>query len=259
MITTEDDSLMTQHGLSTAVDTLDVCESWTGNDYVYQAVELGSSENIPGFEEEIQTVMYQSGYVSGYAATGELISQPSSVGPTAFDFLYADEPTRQASYDYPYYGISSPDPSVCTTCLQIQAGSKPAKIPPATSTVQGDTIGVPRFTRHGIMRLGVRALIDKSEEIGPSIEGYRRFRMTNGTKTTVRAIHPLSQLLMSEEFSEPEGTMRVLHTWTRVPGGYVKDRSTYSSTEQIDGREIRGAGKILFTNVRVTDPRFPVP
>ncbi len=254
MITTEDDSLMTEHGLSTAVDTLDICESWTGNDYVYQAVELGSSERIPGFEEDVQTVMYQSGYVNGYAATGELASQPSSVGPTAFDFLYADEPTRQASYDYPYYGVSSPDPSACITCLQIQSGNKPE-----TSSAQTDTIGVPKFKRHGIARLGVRALIDQSEEISPSIEGHRRFKMTTGAKTAVRAIHPLSQLLMSEEFAEPKGTMRVSHAWKRVPGGYVKDRSKYSSTEQIDGREIRGAGEIVFRNVRVADTRFSVP
>lgn len=113
MITSEQDSLMAPYGIGFTSDTVDVCESWTGSDYTYTATGAGSSDNVPGFASEVQSAEYQSGYITGYASDGSAATQPVSAGGTSFDFLYADDATRQASYDYPYYGVSSPDPSAC--------------------------------------------------------------------------------------------------------------------------------------------------
>jgi hypothetical protein len=261
MITTEHDSLMTQHGLPSAVDTVDVCEDWTGTDYVYQAVTAGSSENIPGFTDTVQTIMYQGGYVTGYSATGELAAEPNSVGPTAFDFLYADNATRQASYDDPYYGVGSSDPCP-PVCPEMAANSSLSQEPARARTVRagsGDTTEIepPRFVRHSLSRRGVRALVDDAVELSLSSEGYRRFRTISGEKTTVRSVHPVTQLLMVEEFSEPQGSMRVTHAWSRVSRGYVRNHTDYSNVERIDGRELRSWGRIVFQNVRVSNPRFP--
>jgi hypothetical protein len=37
MISSEEDSLMAPYGIPNTVDTVDVCEAWTGSDYAYQA------------------------------------------------------------------------------------------------------------------------------------------------------------------------------------------------------------------------------
>ncbi len=113
MVSSEQDDLMSQDGVPNTVDTVDVCEQWTGNDYAYQATAVGSSDNVPGFVDSVQTVTYQNGSAAGYTQSANAAAPASPVGSTAFDMLFADDPTRQASYDYPYYGISSPDPSTC--------------------------------------------------------------------------------------------------------------------------------------------------
>lgn len=250
MTITEHDSLMTQHGLPTLVDTVDVCESWTGSDYDYQAIGVGSSDNIPGFIDDVQTIVYEGGQVTGYAMTGEASAEPSGVGSTAFDFLLADDATRQASYDDPYYGVSSPDPNACTTCLQVVQSSRDDDAG-AGSAILGDTL--PKFSKHGLSRRGVRALVENAVEIGRSSDGYRQFRTVIGETTIVRGVHPGTQLLMTEELTEPEEAMRVTHTWSRVPGGYVRAHSEFSTSERINGKNYVSSARIVFQNVQVTD------
>ncbi|HST08151.1 MAG TPA: hypothetical protein VLJ83_08255, partial [Gemmatimonadaceae bacterium] len=58
VITDETDSLMAAYGIATTSDTVDVCESWTGSDYDYQVSGAGSSDNVPGFADTVQTVAY---------------------------------------------------------------------------------------------------------------------------------------------------------------------------------------------------------
>lgn len=125
MISTEEDTLMTPYGIANTVDTVDICETWTGSDYAYQATEVGSSDNIPELPDDIQTSTYENGYVTGYSGSGSPTATASSVGATAFDFLYADDATRQASYDYPYYGVASPDPTVVLMSLVAGVDLKP--------------------------------------------------------------------------------------------------------------------------------------
>lgn len=46
MISTDDDSLMAPYDIMRTVDTVDVCENWTGSDYAYEARMVGSSDNV---------------------------------------------------------------------------------------------------------------------------------------------------------------------------------------------------------------------
>jgi hypothetical protein len=254
---------MSAYGIGSTSDTVDVCESWTGSDYDYQATGVGSSDNVPGFADTVQTVAYQSGYVTGYTMSGASASDPGSVGSTSFDFVNADNPTRQASYDDPFYGVSSHDPSTCLQPPCPVTVRVPGTPPPEPSSglapprVHLDLLQDTLFTRHGLSRRGVRALVNASEEITPSSQGYRRFRAITGDVTTVRSIDPVTQLLMTEELISSKETMTVTHKWIKVVGGYVKDRSDYVSLEKIDGRQIRNFGSVQLKNVRISDTAYP--
>lgn len=251
MVATEVDSLLAPYGITQSVDTVDVCESWTGSDYQYQALAVGSSDNLPDLDA-VQTIMYDgAGNVAGYDASGSVSAPADAVGPTAFDFLYADDATKQASYDYPYYGVASPDPYT-STCPQ-----EPCAAMSVSANVETIADTVRRFARHGLTRRGVRALVDAAEEISRSSEGYRRFRSVRATETITWNIDPKTQLVMAELRAGPADTMVTRHTWKKVPGGYVRTRSESESIEVIAGRKIRNRTELAFKRVRVTDPKFP--
>lgn len=261
VISDETDSLMVAYGIGQTSDTVDVCESWTGSDYDYQVSGAGSSDNIPGFGDTVQTVTYQGGYVTGYTQSGASAADPSPVGSTSFDFVNADNPTRQASNDDPYYGISSHDPDTCVqlpcpVMLRAQDTSQPGSTSAPNRTSANLSGQDTLFTRYGLSRRGVRALVNESEEITRSPLGYRRFRAIHGDMTIVRSIDPITQLLMSEELTSPKESMNVSHKWTKVVGGYLMDRSDYVSVETINGKQIRSFGSVRLTNVQVSDPAY---
>jgi len=255
VIATDDDSLMAAYGIMRTVDTVDVCESWTGSDYQWEGRGVGSSDNFPELVDDIQSVSYDAGYVVGYGSSGSQAVPPVEAGPTSFDYMYADESTRQASYDYPYYGVSSPDPAACTdplSCPALSIGPAPSS---ATSAPKAAIPGVP-FSRHGLTRVGVRALVDGADEIAPSREGFRRFRKIAGNETTIFSVDPRTQLLVADEVASASDTTWTRHSWTRVAGGYVRSRTDMESVEVITGRRIRNRTTIVLENVRVTDPRY---
>ena len=270
MISTEQDDLMTPYGIPNTVDTVDVCEAWTGSDYAYQATAIGSSDNVPGFVDSVQTITYQSGNVTGYTQSANAAAPASPVGASSFDMLYADNSTRQASYDYPYYGISSPDPA---TCIQppcpVQSLNTTARLTDGTTTPGDATTAsnaptpsasgnvVPQFAKHGLLRRGVRALVDDADEIARSKEGYRRFRVVHKGETIVRSIDPKTQLLMAEESDGPADTMFTTHVWTQVAGGYVRNHSDFETVEQVNGKRLRSRTRVAFQKVRISDPAFP--
>ena len=264
-ITDETDSLMTAYGIGSSSDTVNVCESWTGSDYDYQVAGAGSSDNVPGFADTVQTVAYQSAYLNGYTQSGAPAADPTNVG-TLFDFVVADNPTRQASYDEPYYGVSSHDPNACTQppCPVMSRASQPPTASSSSKSTPPQSrpdvlVGIvdTLFTRHGLSRRGVRALVNESEEITRSAQGYRRFRMVTAGMTVVRSIDPLTQLLMAEQSDSAGNSMAVTHRWTKVVGGYLLDRSDYVSVETIGGRQVRSFGSVRIRNTRISDPAYP--
>lgn len=254
MIATDDDSLMAPYGVGTTIDTVDVCETWTGSDYQYQAVAVGSSDDIPD-RDAVQSLAYDAANLTGYDASGAESAPASDVGPTSFDFMYADESTRQASYDYPYYGVASPDPSTCLVepCPSMSRGAREG------STMQLAPVdSLPRFARHGLTRRGVRALVESSDEITRSSDGHRRFRAVLGTETIIRSIDPVTQLLVGEVWIGMADTMTTTHVWKRVVGGYVRERSESATVEIVDAKKVRSSSVVTFHAVRVADPKFPL-
>lgn len=247
MIAQDYDELMAPYGIATTTDTVDVCETWTGSDYQYQAVGVGSSDDVPE-KDAVQSLTYSAGNLTGYDISGAESAPASEVGPTSFDFMYADQSTRQASYDYPYYGVASPGcPQTCA--IQTSLGSNSDLAGPADAFAQ--------YTRHGLTRLGVRAIVDASEEISRSPGGDRRFRATRGSETILRTVDPRTELIMTETWSTPADTIVTRHTWKRVAGGYVRERSESEIVETVAGRKVRGRSLVVFKGVQVRDPKFP--
>lgn len=271
LISTEQDSLMTQYGIPNTVDTVDVCEAWTGSDYSYQATAVGSSDNVPGFVDSVQTVTYQGGSVTGYTESANAAAPASPVGSTAFDMLFADSSTRLASLDYPYYGVSSPgvvstDPRLCRPLVICLDSTPRDSILASRSTMAANSalvpsasrnVAPPRFAKHGLLRHGLRALVDDADEIAPSKEGYRRFRAVHGKETIVRSIDPNTQLLVAEESDGPSDTTFTNHVWAHTAGGYVRDHSDLETIETVNGKKLRNHTRIVFQKVRISDPAFP--
>jgi hypothetical protein len=269
MITNEQDSLMAPYGIPNSVDTVDVCEMWTGADYQYQATPVGSSDDFPQLVDSVQTVIYNAGYIVGYTPSGNTAAQQSPVGSTAFDFLSADQATRQASYDYPYYGVSSPDPNAClqppcpdmivNSGLEWGTTASPGSSTPSASsgsTPAASKATSPQFLKHRLDRMGVRALVDASVEIAPSSQGFRRFRSVHGDETLIRSVDPKTQLIVGEESLRPADTMTTTNYWTRVAGGHVREHSEVKIVEIIDGKKVRGKTRITFQRVRIRDPKY---
>src|SRR5436190_1567201 len=167
MIAVDSDSLMAPYGLPSVVDTVDVCEAWTGSDYTYQATLAGSADNIPNYPDTMPTVTYDAGYLVGYDAANNVSSEASSASGTSFDFLVADASTKAASFDYPYYALSSPDPTP-SSCIQppcpvMMRSALPSSVAATQSSVSSD--------HHGLSRRGFRALVDSAVELSPSSNG----------------------------------------------------------------------------------------
>ena len=248
MITEDVDSLMTPYGLPASIDTIDVCETWTGNDYSYQGTAVGSSDDVPPFVDSVQTTIYQNGYVTGYTQLGTPAAPATPVGSTEFASINASSALIQASYDYPYYGVSSPAPDACT--------SPPCPIYQRLSGDLSSVAATPQFSRHGLSRHGIRALVDGAEEIAPSQNGNRRFRSFENNATIIRSIDPKTQLLVAEESAAPADSSEATHVWTQVPGGYVREHTDIQSVEHIGGKRIRNRTTIRFQRVQITDPAF---
>lgn len=75
-----------------------------------------------------------------------------------------------------------------------------------------------------------------------------------GDETVTWSVDPVSQLLVGEESWGPSDTTRGVHTWARVAGGYVRERSVFETVERIAGRRVRSTVTLRFANVRVSDP-----
>lgn len=261
-ITAETDSLMAQYGIPPQADTVAVCETYLAGDYRLSFQTTGTSENaLPDFADNTETVKYDAGAITGHAADGSPVEAPIEAGPTVFDFMYADQATRDAAQDDPYYGMRSPESSGCADPKQVVcdpgAGyslSPSYSVTPsgATSTAAADTgAGNKKFTKYGLKRKGVRALVNDKEEIGRSPEGHRRFQKQTGEETLVITLDAKTELLVGEETTGPKGTLKAKHAWAKVKGGYVRERTDIEETELIGGKEYRNRATIQYRNVRV--------
>jgi len=251
MIAVDSDSLMAPYGIPSVVDTVDICESWTGSDYTYQATLAGSADNVALFPDTIPVVAYQNGYITAYDAANNISSDATSAGGTSFDFVKADASTKQASFDYPYYAISSPDPTP-SSCIQAPC---PAMLRSAPQSAARDEQAMPP-DHHGLRRRGFRVLVDSAAELPPSADGLRRFRSLRGNRDYIRSIDPKTELLVAEEEWSSTDTSRITHTWRKVPNGYIRQHSDIESVDLVNGRWVREHSQIDFTKVHIHDKTF---
>ena len=258
MVVTDEDAVMAQYGIPAKTDTARICETWTGNDYVVRSTVAspGAAGGDAWYDPDTASaVLYEGGTIRGYAADGGVVGDPATVGPTAFDFMYADDATRQASYDDPYYGVYStggdgggcddPTQRICMSAAPVHGPSLSVAVAP---TAAADTAPA-RFGKHGLKRRGTRALVDASTEIGRSAEGHRRFRKVRGDTETVLTIDAQTELLVGEETRGPHGTTRAKHSWKKIKDGYARERTDVEDEEVVNGRTFRGRTSIQFYGV----------
>jgi len=249
-VVTAEDALLAAYGIPATTDTVRVCETWTGSDYVVDAERVGVPNDAWHDADSTQTVHYAGGQITGSAADGGPVGDPIAVGPTAFDFMSADQATRQASYDSPYYGVyatdgsggcADPEEIVCT------AGETSYARTHHTALASADT--GKKFAKHGLKRRGVRALVDDKQEVGRSPEGHRKFRKVVGDTEVTLTLDPQTELLVGEETKSPRGTTRAKHTWKRIKGAHVRARTEVEDTEVASGQTLTNRTSIQLLDV----------
>lgn len=245
-VTTEQDSVLQAYGYPPTSDTVFVCETWTGSDYAVRTQLVGSSEFQRNVRDTVRTVNYQGGVVTGYDSLGAmtgggagLLVGTNSPTPTVFSFIGADSATVQASYDAPYYAISSPPSGT--------------SIAPVAATSPGHSQSVPpSFARHGLTRRGVRALLDPLLEIDRSAEGNRRFVKTLNGEETIYSVDSASELLVGEETKTANGDrIRTAHTWRRGVSGWVRAKSETVNEELVNGVLFKSYSVTTIANVQI--------
>ena len=248
----QDSLLMARFGGPPTVDTVTVCETWTGSDYVVTTKVLGSSEMSRGVRDTLRQLTYQSGGITGFDSTGLGITDgPVNVSngatqPTVFSLVGADSATQAASYDAPYYAIYAPAEGTETYY----------SLAPAASVRMAGSVAVTvdttkRYTRHGLSRRGVRALVEDADEIDRGPDGSRRFRKRKGPEETVYLVDPVTELLLGEDSDTPSGRAATRHYWKTVANGFVRDRTETVSVDVIDGRTYRGRLITIYSDVRI--------
>jgi hypothetical protein len=282
LITNEDDSVMAQYGLPNIQDTSNVCESWSGSDYIAHEQDVGSADNIAGFADTVQGVGYDAGAFSCFDASGNMIDAPQTETTNSFDLLAADQALRDASFDDPFYGIRAnglcktggcplqlrlgePAPGdsgaagpvdcggyiICGPRRSIHSGWRPRGASRTPAMLAVTRLDSSRFRRHGLSRGGVRALVDASEELEGTPEGDRQFRHIAGQDTVIHTLHGRYQLLVREEHRGPGGRSVAKHFWLMLVDGFVRDHSELEDTEQLQGRTVTSRATIRFVNVVV--------
>lgn len=256
MVTYEQDSLAALYGIPATQDTVDICETWTGSDYTHSAVGVGSSENLVSVPDTVQIVTYAAGVQTGLDAAGGDVNATQSAGATLFDYMNADQATIQASYDDPYYGIAggSTTGPYCDDPTACSAGTN-AKTPANAPSLSAAPSPTEKFTRHGLARRGVRALVDDMDEIDRAPDGGRRFRKMRGADEVTLTVAPGTQLLVGEETRQANGAVTTVHhSWRQSTGGWVRQRTDVYDEEIAHGQRFQNHSVIQFLNVQL-DPR----
>lgn len=235
---TEDDPELAAFGMPAQyTDVTDVCETWTGSDYTVSATEASSTLDEPSTTEDVARVDYANGQLQPIGSAGGL-SSPFGVGPTAFDMVTATSEQVQASIDEPYYAVYAydpcPPPNGCNGQFNVLADSAPS----------GQAA---RYTKHGLKRRGVRALLEQAQELSRSPDGQRRFEIAKDGKRWLWLVDPVTELIDREEYSDSAISVVASHRWSKVAGGHKKDRTDVDFTERVGGRT-----QTTRTTIRIT-------
>lgn len=164
-VITAHDEEFAEYGVADRVDTVQVCETWTGSDYDFQVRTTGSSDELAGFPDSIATVQYRAGHVAGFAKTGESVTAPGEVGATSFDFVTAEPVQVSASYSDPYYAVLANEDPGSGGDDGGGGGDCGQSCQPSVSIAGGSGVG------HGVRRRALRAVLAAHHEIEKSPEG----------------------------------------------------------------------------------------
>jgi hypothetical protein len=207
---------------------------------------VGSSEFDVVVRDTVEQVSYANGTISGFDASGAIVDGTTGVGGsganagTAFGFMTADSATRKASFDAPYYAISSASPS-----LSISANSVSLSVSASTDTTT-------KYHKKGLSRHGVRALVDAMEEIAPSPEGNRRFRTTRADAEEIVSVDPVSELIVGEETHYRDGNIVIAkHRWAPTADGWVRTQTDVDSEERAHDQVFPSHSTIKYVSVRI--------
>ena len=239
VITQTSDAELAEYGVEPLTDTASVCQTWTGSDYKVEVTQIGSSEPVSDFSEDIVTAVYQNGATTAYDTYGSYAESQPDVGPTGFEFVAATEEEKQASYSDPYYGVmASSDPACAVPPCALQNSG------PVDATVAG--VG-----SQNLRRPALRALLKGKDEIRRSLEGYRQFRqiLPTGDQVTI-SLDPDTELIRRQEIRNVRGRIVAELNWSRVREKYVRDRMDVVSEEMINGRPVVSRTTILLKDVR---------
>ena len=271
MIIADTDSLTDQFYQVPLTDTLDICETWTGSDYVHNVHNVGSSERLQALVNPLMDTHYDAGFITGSAVDGSQQTSAAAVGGTAFDFVLADQAAIEASEDEPYYAVFTPhvscDPtpggiSCNSTGVSGTATALSRSASNALNQAEADTSAKitrtdssdakeARKARHGIKRRGVRMLVGGMEDAGRTSSGNRRFRSVKGTEERFLTLEKDTDLLIEDETRGPDWSTKATHTWRAVGDGHVRDRTVIVDTEVIRGKRITSSSTISVSRVKV--------
>ncbi|HEU4996081.1 MAG TPA: hypothetical protein VFT29_14795 [Gemmatimonadaceae bacterium] len=238
----EDEETATKYQWPMRSDTMDVCETWVGNDYRWAMQTVGTSDRASGVYDMARDGVYDSGTL--YVAEQGSVVQSQPAGSTLFNTFSADPAQIQASYDDPYCGIVSQENCSGVSCEMFSVGS-------SLSAVRAEQSPDTSFRRHGLARRGVRALVQSMDEAGLSPEGYRRFRSSGPSGERTLLVHPTIQLLMGEDFRDDSTEIAARHEWTPTSRGYVRTRTVIELRSRGAGRRLLGRTTLMVTDVRL--------
>ena len=255
VVTTMTDSAALNYGAPSQTDTAHVCETWTGSDYQIQVTQTGSSEPVSEYSEDVKTVVYANGFTTPYAADNGAMEAGSAVGATAFEFGQATSAEQQASYNDPYYGVAQD--TVVADCPQDPkadvCGASAGSTSSGPSAASASTADIPIPREHGLRRKALRALLSDKDEISPSVEGYRRFRSVVGDEETIVGVDPITELMRTQEASNPHGYVKARLFWRIENSRYIRHRMEIDSHKLINGKQVASTAVVSLSNVRFAD------
>jgi hypothetical protein len=251
----DDNSELAQFDIPATTQTEEVCETWTGNDYLISSTSQDASDNLAALPEDVMRVDYQGGYITAMTAGGSAVESPEPVDQSLFDFVTASSAERQASIDAPYYGIYGGGGGGGEECPPGEPNCHEMQ-----NLVAGDDQSVSQapapFTRHGITRRGVRALIDDAEEQSRGPQGVRRFRVIRGGQEVIYSLDPVLQLIVGEDVNDDSTRVRTRHTWSKSGAKYVRTRTDVEATSVRNGHQYTDRMSVVLSNVHINGVRI---
>lgn len=234
------DDVTASVGLPPTTDTLRVCQTWVGNDFVTHETQLGRAHPAWYGGDPLRVVTYGGGVINGYGADGGSVGAPAVLSGTMLDALQVDAATRAALADDPYFYLYAPDPGcadpTAIVCSRVTRADSLGGGPSATRDVAQ---GAPN-RRHGLTRRGVRALVEQAAEVDAGADaGTRKFRRTRGREQVEFLVDRRTGLLVGEEVRGPDGRRSTRNRWRQVGNAFVREMSTTEIVEGAPGREQR--------------------